>query len=150
MHSKLKNQAFTLIELLVAVAIMALLTAIIISNLTQAKGKSRDAKRVSDLAQMQLALELFFDRCNQYPSTLAITANNNCPSNITLGTFISQIPTAPAPGSYQYGVKSDLSDYVLKATLESNNAALVDRYTGSVYSPITSCTGTYDYCVVPK
>lgn len=149
MHSKLENRAFTLIELLVAVAIMALLTAIIISNLTQAKGKSRDAKRVSDLAQIQLALELFFDRCNQYPSTLAVGANNNCPSGITLGTFISQIPTAPSPG-YQYGVKSDLSDYVLKATLESNNAALVDRYTGSAYSPITSCAGTYEYCVVPK
>ncbi|MDP3962747.1 MAG: type II secretion system protein [bacterium] len=160
-----KNKAFTLIELLVVVAIMAILTAIIITNLTQAKGKSRDAKRVSDLAQMQLALELFFDRCNRYPVVATVSGanipaigdtGNGCPTGITLQTFISQIPNPPTAGDYTYAVNNATTpvDYVLRAKLETNNAALTDDVNVTVHG--TDCSETevpspvYYYCVVPR
>src|SRR3954464_9740768 len=98
LHSQ---KAFTLIELMITVAIIALLTAIILTNLNQPKVRARDAKRVSDIGQLQLALELFFDRCNRYPivqngmprlvdpdlNDLTNAPKNGCPDGISLSTF---------------------------------------------------------------
>lgn len=149
------NNGFTLIELLVTVAIIVILTTIVTSNFGQAKAKSRDSKRISDIAQLQLALEGFVDRCSRYPSApLSLSSSDNCPGGVTLGTFISQIPTSPSPGSYSYSAKADGSDYVLKVTLETSNGVLSDTYTGdlSTYSPtISNCTASAkEYCVVPR
>ena len=154
------KKGFTLIELMVVIAIIGILTAIITANLAQSKSKSRDAKRISDIAQLQLALELFFDRCNVYPSTLATgSTNGSCPPDpvsgqqINLGNFIAQIPSDPTAGStYLYGVNNAATptDYVLHAQLE--NPSTLDRYTGTtnIYSPVTSCAGTNDYCMLPR
>ena len=132
-----KSKGFTLIELLVVIAIIGILTAIVTTNFTSARAKSRDAKRISDLAQIQLALELFFDRCNGYPITIATTAFlSTCPPGINLGTFISQIPNPPLSTDPAYtsnywvdkgtGIPTD---YLLKVKLELNNNALLDSFT---------------------
>lgn len=160
------QKAFTLIELMVVVAIIGILTAIVVANLTKAKARSRDAKRISDINQVQLALELFFDRCNQYPTLLNgmpnTGATNGCPIGINLGTFISKIPTPPNPGeNYYYGVKVEGSgvdisytDYVLKAVLEGSNSALTDSYHGSdlygISGSATPCSNALTYCVQPR
>jgi prepilin-type N-terminal cleavage/methylation domain-containing protein len=156
---KISHKGFSLIELLVVIAIIALLTAIVTSNFATSRSKSRDAKRVSDLAQIQLALELFFDRCNGYPGVITTSANiSSCPAGITLGTFISQIPTPPTALSgdtYTYAVSgSPATDYVLRARLKNNNSSVLsDDVDGT--SPInnTDCTDSnpnYYYCVQPK
>ncbi len=90
---------FTLVELMVTVAIIAVLSAIVTANFSSARSKSRDAKRVSDVAQIQLALEFFFDRCNQYPPA-PLDVTYVCPTNSTviLSNYISTIPR-PAAGS---------------------------------------------------
>ncbi len=152
----LKSQkGFTLIELLVVIAIISILTSIIMANLTQSKAKARDTKRVSDMAQIQLTLELFFDRCNQYPAVSSnmpnITSFTGCPSGITLGTFISQIPNPPTAGDYTYVVNAiPPTDYVLRAKLETLNVALNDDIDGTVYSTDCSDSPTYYYCVQPR
>jgi prepilin-type N-terminal cleavage/methylation domain-containing protein len=71
MFTSLKNskKGFTLIELLVVIAIIGILSSVVLASLSTARQKSRDAKRISDLGQVQLALELFFDRTQSYPST---------------------------------------------------------------------------------
>ena len=151
-----KTRAFTLIELLVVIAIISILMAIVITNLTQAKGKSRDAKRVSDVAQLQLALEIFFDRCNRYPAV----ANNipdisdSCtasPGTVKLSDFISQIPNPPTAGDYGYYVNGNpATDYTLRAKLESNSTVLSDDIDTS--SPSFDCSDSpaLYYCVVPR
>ena len=63
-----RKGGFTLIEMLVVIAIIAILTGIIITGLVGSKAKARDAKRASDLSQIALALEQFFDRCDVYPA----------------------------------------------------------------------------------
>lgn len=128
-----KSRAFTLIELLVVITIIAILTAIILPDLAGSKVKARDAQRVSDLSQIQLILEEYFDRCQQYPSTLSTAANNGCSSltpSVTLGTFITQIPVPPSgPAAYDYATLSDNSSparpmsYVLHTSLESTSPA---------------------------
>jgi prepilin-type N-terminal cleavage/methylation domain-containing protein len=168
-----RQAGFTLIELLVVVAIISLLTGIILTSLTGSKAKSRDAERVSDLGQIQLALELYFDRCHQYPLSLLTTAHDGCPVDVnsnplvTLGSYISVIPTPPAGASqpaYDYAVNNATTptDYILHAKLESSNNAqqnsLPESLVGTGGADYTwassincySTTNTTDYCVGPK
>jgi len=64
-----RQKGFTLIELLVVIAIIGILSSVVLASLNSARKKSRDARRVSDVKQMQLALELYFDSNGGYPST---------------------------------------------------------------------------------
>ncbi len=142
------SRAFTLIELLVVIAIIGILTGIVVTNMAQARGRARDAKRVSDIGQIQLALELYYDRCKQYPATLNITANNCAVSGITgitLETYISKIPTPPVSSlnqtSYTYASLSANSEYTLSIILENYNEVLKDG---------CSVEATKSYCVKPR
>lgn len=127
-----KKSAFTLIELLVAIAIVAIMTAIVVSNFSTPRARARDAKRISDIAQLQLVLTYYFDRCNQYPlaskflsATNLTSINDGCPSGISVGTFISKWPTPPS-GSYRYFINGNATDYVLGASLENGGGPLDD------------------------
>src|SRR3989344_4422772 len=62
-----QKQGFTLIELLVVIAIIGLLSTLAVVALNNAREKSRDAKRVSDIKQVQTALELYFADNSGYP-----------------------------------------------------------------------------------
>jgi len=69
MFKRSKN-GFTLIELLVVIAIIGILASIILASLNSARVKSRDARRIADLKEIQLALELYFNSNSAYPTTL--------------------------------------------------------------------------------
>lgn len=55
------EKGFTLIELLVVIAIIGLLSSVIVATLSTARAKSRDARRISDIREIQKALELYAD-----------------------------------------------------------------------------------------
>jgi len=86
-----KQKGFTLIELLVVIAIIGLLSTLAVVALNNARMKSRDAKRVSDVKQIQTALELYYNDANEYPATLDTT--------IATGgvTYMASVPTNPTP-----------------------------------------------------
>ena len=58
MRHKNKTDGFSLLELMVVIAIIALLTSIALIAFMSARQKSRDAKRLADMTQMNSALEL--------------------------------------------------------------------------------------------
>ena len=60
------RKGFTLIEILVVVAIVAILSAVIVVGLGPARRQGRDARRIVDLKQVQVALELYFNAYGQY------------------------------------------------------------------------------------
>lgn len=69
---KANSKGFTLIELLVVIAIIGILSSVVLASLNSARQKSRDAKRISDVKQIQLALELYADsNGSEYADTVA-------------------------------------------------------------------------------
>jgi type II secretion system protein G len=104
----MKNKkGFTLIELLVVIAIIGLLATLSVVALNNARQKSRDAKRVSDIKQVQTALELYFVDQNAYPATgatavalgsgtyTALTTDGFVAGGAT--TYMGQVPDSPTP-----------------------------------------------------
>jgi type II secretion system protein G len=65
----MKRQGFTLIELLVVIAIIGVLSGIVMSSVSQARAKARDAQRISDLREIRNALELYFADHGYYPQS---------------------------------------------------------------------------------
>lgn len=133
-----KNSArgFTLIELLVVIAIIGILSSVVLASLNDARQKSRDAKRIADIKQLQLALELFYDSNGSYPSTTA---------PLSAGGYIAVIPSDPVGQvAYSYaglGSGASCTDYHLGATLEQTNhqALNADADDGGAG---TACTGS--------
>lgn len=60
--AKKRSFGFTLIELLVVISIVGILATVIVTSLAGARAKSRDAKRVADLQNIQLALQYYYDK----------------------------------------------------------------------------------------
>jgi len=114
-----KNRGFTLIELLVVIAIIGILSSVVLASLNTARQKSRDAKRISDVKQLQLALELYFDTNGGYPSTIGTSTS----SPLITGNFMSVIPVDPTTdASYLYAaLNADCTSYHIGATLEGTS-----------------------------
>ncbi len=52
------KKGFTLIELLVVIAIIGILSAVVLTSLNSSRDKAQDTKKVNDVKQIALALEL--------------------------------------------------------------------------------------------
>ncbi len=127
MNKPNKRTAFTLIELLVVIAIIGLLATISVLALQNARAKSRDAKRVADMKQVQTALEMFFNDNNRYPTAEEWNAGRlySTTTGVT-STYIQIIPNAPTPAdgsctgnqnSFEYIPGSDNSSYSISFCL---------------------------------
>jgi prepilin-type N-terminal cleavage/methylation domain-containing protein len=57
----MRPKGFTIVELLVVIAIIGLLASLIFVNLTKARAQARDARRLSDVANLIRSLELYFN-----------------------------------------------------------------------------------------
>ena len=64
-----RNRGFNLPELIVIMAVILLLSAVVLANVNSARKKARDAQRMSDLDQLQVAFRLYKDVNNAYPSS---------------------------------------------------------------------------------
>ena len=62
-----RYSGFTLVELIVAISIFAILSSIVLASVSEVRAKSRDAQRLADLEQFQLALEQYYDEFKMYP-----------------------------------------------------------------------------------
>ncbi|KKQ86533.1 MAG: hypothetical protein UT09_C0032G0012, partial [Parcubacteria group bacterium GW2011_GWF2_38_8] len=58
-----------LIELLVVVAIISLLSSVVLASLNSARAKARDARRLEDMHQLKLVLQIYYDSHGDYPGS---------------------------------------------------------------------------------
>ncbi len=132
-------RGFTLVELLVVIAIIGLLSAIVLASLNQARAKGRDARRISDIKQLQLALSLYYDSNGKYPTTIYGGG-----SPLVVNGFISVIPKDPMNNiAYSYtayataGAASVCNSYHIGASLETaGSQALQDDANVTTLSPL--------------
>lgn len=96
-----KQKGFTLIELLVVISIIGLLASIVLVSLNSARAKARDVKRLSELRQVQTALELYFSDHDSYPGTTSWVhdcSGNSSWSNLfnsALSPYLAKTPNDP-------------------------------------------------------
>lgn len=140
------EKGFTLIELLVVIAIIGVLASVVLASLNTARRKSRDARRIADIKQIQLALELYFDANRKYPDGGGATG-----LGLLAPTYIPTVPTDPLGGSYLYADCTDDTRYHLGATLEdtTNPALNSDRdgnstLAGNVCGSAAAAAGGFD------
>ncbi|MCK9578931.1 MAG: type II secretion system GspH family protein [Methanoregula sp.] len=130
---------FTLIELLVVIFIIGILITLAVASLADSRAKARDITRVSDVRQMQSALELYFYNKNSFPVANNITLGSEnynvfCDTEAGFqGTedgcsaiYFKKLPlalTPPADNSYIYN-SSDGKNYTIVFTLEKETGTL--------------------------
>lgn len=125
----MNKRGFTLIELLVVIAIIGLLSTLAVVALGSARVKARDSKRLSDLKQLQTALELFYTDQNTYPAGNGVTLGVVNTDYVCLNSggwtnaagcgaspYMGLVPFDPGTNTYVYTVAS--SSYSITATLE--------------------------------
>lgn len=71
--SRDQKTGFTLIELLVVIAILALISSVALVSLDAARRRTRDTERLSNMNQIQRALQLYYEANGQFP---AVTDND--------------------------------------------------------------------------
>jgi len=132
MHSAIsRSRGFTLIELLVVIAIIGVLSAVILASLNIARAKGNDARRLSDMHELQKALEFYYDANNAYPNTgggwwancsswgsHGTSGANGWIPNLA-PTYVPVLPLdpKPIPPTYCYLYRSDGVDYMLLVNL---------------------------------
>ena len=133
------NKGFTLIELLVVIAIIGMLSSVVLASLNSARAKARDVKRLSDIRQVQNALELYRNDNQRYPPVANDNADPSCAcsSSCTAATrfcnlvndlvtpgYLSSISSDPIEGNdnqgYRYSTNSTGNGYTIIVHLERN------------------------------
>ena len=133
---KNNKKGFTLIELLVVIAIIGLLSTLAVVALNNAREKSRDARRVADVKQMQTAFELFYNDTGFYPTAPAavdicftgaaigetggccLSSTNNIAATCAGTTYMAVMPDDPDTSVHYLMVGIGDQTYTLEYDLE--------------------------------
>jgi len=128
-----KTKGFTLIELVLVVAILSILSVMVIfaiNPLAQFQ-KANDAKVKSDLAQIQRALEIYYDDNGSYPPSTgapnfeifnpaknqAIAWGTSSGSGGSFAPYMNFLPVPPGSSKYIYFTQNG-QEYFLYGNLE--------------------------------
>lgn len=122
------QKGFTLIELLVVLAIISILATIVGSSYLTSLKRGRDAKRKTDLNNLQKALETYYEDAKQYPTAgtgngqLDLAGNVSlCYPDCTTGTkYMVKVPKDPTGAQYWYCPGNNNQQYRLSTNLENN------------------------------
>ncbi len=156
------TSGFTLIEILIVVAIISILASIVLVGIGPTEQLGRDARRISDLHEVQTALELYYAKCGYYPGG-AVDGNSHCTgiqqigyatlaTNIVASNLgVQSMPNDPQSGKkYYYSTLADGSSYLLGATLENKNGSVFSGYnapSSTNYGGDTFACASPNYCL---
>ncbi|TSC67207.1 MAG: hypothetical protein CEO19_313 [Parcubacteria group bacterium Gr01-1014_73] len=162
----MNKRGFTLIELLVVISIISLLSSVVMSSLSSARAKARDAKRLHDLRQINIALALYYDKYSYYPycpadldsAEFIINGTTECLSLALISEgFMSKVPIDPLATvggtwgrDYSYYWATNGTDYIIRASLEGKPVSRTGSYPSGATcnsAPTYPVCGWYSTCV---
>lgn len=99
-----RKKGFTLLELIVVISIIGFILAIALSSLNEARKKSRDSFRLSQLVQLRSALQLYFSTNGAFPLQSGSWASSEALDTAALGpkggnNWIAGTPTFVGPNT---------------------------------------------------
>lgn len=124
------KKGFTLIELILIISILGILSVGVLTALNPIAQiqKANDAKRKSDISQVQRALELYYQDNNAYPASTSDFKISINGSAVAWGSswepYINVLPQDPVSTNvyiYYSPVNSNGQTYYLYANLERGN-----------------------------
>lgn len=154
------KKGFTLLELMIVIVILGILAALISGNFITSLKKGRDARRKSDLSEIQKSLEMYYEDVRAYPTPIPgdvgfvfgskfsyVDAGGN-----QVKTYMQVVPNDPTP-NHNYLYVSNGQSYQLYACLESDQQILPytsDPTKYGAFSCSTQCfksDGTTTSCI---
>ncbi|MFA5355343.1 MAG: type II secretion system protein [Candidatus Paceibacterota bacterium] len=113
------EKGFTLIELLVVIAVIGILSTVVLVSLAGVREDARDSRRMSDLNQINLAMELYNTATGTY-----INSDAGANDISAIGDYLAVVPHDPTDsGSYQYTwLEGTTAYYCVYALLEGTDS----------------------------
>lgn len=138
---------FTLIEMLIVLAIIGLLITIAVVALNTTQKRTRDMKRISDMTNLQTALELYYDSNATFPALT--TASTWSDVQVALKAHTDKLPLPPSPTDEVYVYMVDGANnnqrYVIGATLEDEAHKVFAEDVDDLFGSSTSQAGAGVY-----
>lgn len=120
---KISRKAFSLIELLIVITIIGILAVAFLPSITSGPSRARDVQRVSDLSDIALALELYYQDNGQYPTA----ASSSIPTVVDAYFDNGVAPLDPTlEDGYYYETCNGTQGFGLAALVE--NPKTTDNY----------------------
>ena len=131
---------FTVIELLVVVALIAILSAVALSQYSSIKLKSRDVKRITSVREIKKALNLYQIENKIFPvhtTAITITGTDAFSTTLEASGLISETPTDPLHPALVFTYQSNPagSDYDITFCLEGDSVPNYTPDCSNVISP---------------
>ncbi len=124
--------AFTLVELLVVIAIIGILSTLSVVAFNNVRAKARDSRRLSDVRQIGMALEMYYNDKGVYPAPPTPTGTpitGLCLSNLGISStcgaipYLQKIPSDPLSNiHYTYSYLNSGESYRLGFNLEQGSS----------------------------
>ncbi len=139
-----RNSGFSIAEMIVVISIIAILTVIIYGSLSTARSRTRDQRRIADIASLQLSLEQYYNKNKYYPTSLSelVTAGflpasgvSLSPSGQTYNYFPMSYGNSPICTSYQLWIELENQSALSSSTKKGFNSK------GLLPSNLQACNG---------